>query len=112
MFPEISDRDPEADAGLGVPLPQAIGMFLGPRSRLFQHWLCVGILIAVGGEGGSEPFPDPHIRVLITAVACATWLDNHTSIVAASIVLGTFPLVQEIITGNPWDPLPFTDGTA
>ena len=96
----------------GCPFCRQLGCFGAPRSQLFQRWLCVGILVAIGGEDGSEPFLDPHIQVLITAVACPTWLDNHTSIVAASIVLRIFPLVQEIITDNPWDPLPFTDGTA
>ena len=78
---------------------------------MFQHWLRVGIAIAVGGEDGSDLFPDPHIQVLIAVVACPTWLDNHTNIAAVSIVLGIFRLVQEILTGDPWNPFPFTGGT-
>ena len=62
------------------------------RFRLFQHWLCVGIVIAVGGEDGSEPFLNLRIQVLTAVVACATWLDNYTNTVVVSIVWGSSAL--------------------
>ena len=68
----------------GCPFRRQLACLGAPHSRLFQHWLRVGILIAVGGEDGSDPLPEPRIQVVVAVVACPTWLHSHTNIVVVS----------------------------
>jgi len=96
---EINGKDSDEDGTAETPLPEGVNVFEGPPFLLDPAF---ALTLWVGSEGGSEPFPEPHIQLVITVVACATWFDNHTKMVVVTIMFDILHLVQGMTISNPF----------
>ena len=98
---EINGKDSDGDAVVDVLLPEGVSWFGDPPLPLAPPLVPVRAWW-VGKEAESEPFPDPHIQLVNTVVACATWFDNHTKIVVVMIMFGILHLVQGMTMSIPF----------